>query len=1097
VTCLDDEQLAAYVDRRVDATTRRTLEAHLAECSRCRDLLAETVAVLETDDQRARTLPMWRRTWPKVLIAAALAATILLAARVTFMSSRQAALDRPELAELVAAAAHEPTRLADGRLTGGFPYKPAPVATRGTERRVSPEVRIATARIEQAARGRDDAGSDAALGTSFLAVGDWDRAVEQLESAVEQAPDNARFQNDLAVAYIARASTTGRADDWPKAYAAAERAAKRDPQLIEPCFNRALALEGLTLLSEAVEAWTTCADRDRGSPWSAEARERAQAVRDRIDARKNQPRSRQQDREEIEDRVLVRWAEAEKAGAFAQADGALADGERMARALADTGGDTMARDEVRLIRRSPRGSRARADLVQAHLAYGRAREAFVAERLSDARTEMDNAADAFARAQSPYQYWAPIFRAIPLWIGGDGNSSLHELSSIPLERLPDSYYHLRGRVAWTKGMAFNGLGRVDVARNLFDEARHIFHRSGALEYEVTNTSYVAEAEWMLGNRQTAWKEYLASAAGAEHVGSVSRQSLILSAPAIAALDTGLPESALAFQQHVFRITQSEPHAQGAVDPTAYLRRGQIFGRLHDMHAASSDLRLAEDVVSMMPDPHLREWMVAEVNAARSELLAQSNPGAAIAAANVALDHWNRVRAPIRQSELFLARARARETRGDLDTAAEDYAAAISALERDEDGVAQPQQRKAAYDQQRSAVRETVRFHAIVRGDTVTALGIAERARARVLRQTLAGPTAPAPNPALVHRSLPRDLTVLYYVTLPDRILGWVLTCDQSFHFTRMVDARTFRHRIDRLQRRIDNDATIGDLASELQYLQSFIRPALSALTPGATLVVIPDEGLETIPFAAVPDFTGTPLIANYSVLLAPSYSTLLLASQRLAGFEPDGVVAIGDGHDPSDGLPRLQYADAEAEAVAHLYPRASVFTGSTATARHFLNASEPVLHFAGHTIANASFPFLSQLLFAPESPAASGTGILLASDIRDRYFSNTRVVVLASCQSAAGRFIPGEGVDNVARFLLDAGVPAVVASLWPVADDERSLLIEFHKQLRSTRDVARALRAAQVKEFDRRAEHHPLKRWAGFVAIGGTTSIWARKDANR
>src|SRR6185436_17653207 len=166
-------------------------------------------------------------------------------------------------------------------------------------------------------------------------------AVEHLESAVERTPENARFQNDLSVAYLTRASVRARADDWPKALAAAERAAKRDPKLVEPCFNRALALEGLTLATEATEAWTACADREPRSPWASEARAHAQAIRDRLEREKNRPRSLQEDREGIEDRVLVRWAEAEHTGAIAQADGALAEAERTTRALADAGGDTM------------------------------------------------------------------------------------------------------------------------------------------------------------------------------------------------------------------------------------------------------------------------------------------------------------------------------------------------------------------------------------------------------------------------------------------------------------------------------------------------------------------------------------------------------------------------------------------------------------------------------------------------------------------------------------------------------------------------------------------------------------------------------------
>jgi CHAT domain-containing protein len=434
----------------------------------------------------------------------------------------------------------------------------------------------------------------------------------------------------------------------------------------------------------------------------------------------------------------------------------------------------------------------------------------------------------------------------------------------------------------------------------------------------------------------------------------------------------------------------------------------------------------------------------------------------------------------------------------LTRAAADYEGAIAALERDEDKVGRPQQRKGAYDEQRTAVREAVRFHAIVRRDPVTALGLAERARARVLRQTLTHETAAAPNPALAHTSLPHGVTVLYYVTLSDYLLGWVLTTDQAFQFTAPMDARRFRAVMHRVHKGIAAGATATDLESDLQYLESFIRPALNALTPGTTLVVIPDEGLDTVPFAALRDLKGTPLIKNYPLLLAPSYSTLLLASERLTDFKADSVVAIGDGHDVSEGgLPRLAHADAEAVAVSRVYPRATVFTGARATIRNVQNAIQPVVHFAGHTVANAEFPFLSQLLFAPDRVGNDASGVLVASDIVQHQFAAAKVVVLASCESLAGRFIPGEGFDSVARIFLDAGVPSVVGSLWPVDDDQSSLLIEFHRQLRATRDVARALRAAQLTALRNGADLTPLRRWAGFVAVGGVNTTHTREGVNQ
>jgi CHAT domain-containing protein len=153
-----------------------------------------------------------------------------------------------------------------------------------------------------------------------------------------------------------------------------------------------------------------------------------------------------------------------------------------------------------------------------------------------------------------------------------------------------------------------------------------------------------------------------------------------------------------------------------------------------------------------------------------------------------------------------------------------------------------------------------------------------------------------------------------------------------------------------------------------------------------------------------------------------------------------------------------------------------------------------VIHFAGHTVANPEFPFLSRLLLAPDLDERYGSGVLLASEVASSTFRHTRVVVLASCESAAGKYIEGEGVDSVARMFLDAGVPAVVASLWPVDDDVLPLVIEFHRELRRTRDPARALRAAQLVLLGETVDLQPLRRWAGFLVVGGINGLGLREE---
>ncbi|HVZ20941.1 MAG TPA: tetratricopeptide repeat protein, partial [Vicinamibacterales bacterium] len=114
------------------------------------------------------------------------------------------------LRELMDALAREPTRVADARLSDGLAYRPPPVQTRGAARHsIPPDVTIAAAQVEQWARERDTPRTSAALGVAYLALGDWDNAVESLSDAVRRAPNDAGFLNDLAGAYLTRAATHG------------------------------------------------------------------------------------------------------------------------------------------------------------------------------------------------------------------------------------------------------------------------------------------------------------------------------------------------------------------------------------------------------------------------------------------------------------------------------------------------------------------------------------------------------------------------------------------------------------------------------------------------------------------------------------------------------------------------------------------------------------------------------------------------------------------------------------------------------------------------------------------------------------------------
>ncbi len=92
--------------------------------------------------------------------------------------------------------------------------------------------------------------------------------------------------------------------------------------------------------------------------------------------------------------------------------------------------------------------------------------------------------------------------------------------------------------------------------------------------------------------------------------------------------------------------------------------------------------------------------------------------------------------------------------------------------------------------------------------------------------------------------------------------------------------------------------------------------------------------------------------------------------------------------------------------------------------------------------------------------------------------------MLSGCRTALGEEVRGEGLVGLARGFLYAGVPRVVASLWPVEDEAtRRLMASFYRAYFGGRPAAAALAAAQ-RELRRDPRYADPYHWGAFVLIG-------------
>ena len=283
--CPDAETLAAFLDGRLTAGEHADVMAHVADCDACGFVVAEiaqTAAAAPVDvEHDVKPAPPWWKS-KRVIWSSSTAAGLATAAMVWLAvsggwhrsPSDSASLQARALQALAEALTKE--RTVDVRLTGGFAYGPRRAAVRSgplSGVSVSPDVRIAAAQMEKAAGGDTSADGLRARGIAALVIGDVNRSVSAFEEAAAKRPSDARIQSDLSAAYLARADLNPQSDDLSNALAAANRAVNLDRTLPEALFNRASALERLSLMQDARQAWLAYLTVDDGSGWAGEARQ--------------------------------------------------------------------------------------------------------------------------------------------------------------------------------------------------------------------------------------------------------------------------------------------------------------------------------------------------------------------------------------------------------------------------------------------------------------------------------------------------------------------------------------------------------------------------------------------------------------------------------------------------------------------------------------------------------------------------------------------------------------------------------------------------------------------------------------------------------
>jgi CHAT domain-containing protein len=947
-------------------------------------------------------------------------------------------------------------------------------------------------------------------------------AVEILERAVGRAPEDAVLWSDLAVARLAVAEKTGNALPLVGALAADERALAIKPDLEEALFNRALTLQRLHLVALARAAWGRYLAADAASSWADEASRMVVAMPSGDERRQWREefarlsvaggrredvvaavrRSRQEARLEIEETTLADWGRARQRGDAEAAERYLRLAEAFGKALVEAGSDPLiaaAVDAVRAAEASGDGERV-SSLAGGHLAYAEGMELYKASADRKALQRFDQAVELLSKGRSPFAGWARFRAQLCHYYDGDNAGVLAASQGMLRDAATEHYPALEGRASLLAGMASFRLAQ-------FGQCVHFYRRALTAFAGIGETEHVAAAHFMLaealqteGDLEQAWEQRLAALALAHALGDSIYYYNSLYDAAEALRLAGEHRLALVFENEMARF------AGHRGDPLllteTLVDRARTRHRLGDAVSARRDLAAAAASLQSVRPGERRLRLDTALRLAQGEMVVGTPEALATltAAIELARERHDEFRLPA----LYELRARSQLREGRVEAAASDLLAGIEECERQRERVLVEQLPGAFLDQRQAVFEEMVRLQLRL-GRPDRALEFAERGRTRNLLETL---TAAAPegkeriaggvaSAAAIAQALPASTALLELGVFEDRTVAWLVGHEGLVVRELPIGAPELRRRVAELRGQIVRGE--GAVPRESPALfELLIRPLADVLDRYAALVVVADEALQTLPFAALWD-AGRQcfLVERWALSAAPS-ATLYLHALRhdaqLPRARPLSVLVVRNpvlaGTEYAT-LADLPSAAAEAHDVAASYPRADLLAGGGATVPAFRESAprHDVVHVATHAVLNETYPLLSAIPLTPTSPEAAD-GALYAHEIYRMRLTKTRLVVLAGCDTGGGRLSRSEGVDSLARAFLAAGVPAVVSSLWSIDDQEAaSFFVELHRRVGAGDDPVRALRAAQLALLKGASEDLRLPRsWAAYQLTGGVAS---------
>ncbi|HJQ41100.1 MAG TPA: CHAT domain-containing protein [Thermoanaerobaculia bacterium] len=1077
--CPLPEVLAAFVAGTLSGEELKMTSDHLLDCEDCRLIIGEAASVARDEPAIVPLRSRQRRlVWWAGAAAAAVAAAIIL-------TGRSSSPD-PAVTQILVNATPRDGRYVEPRLTGGFPWAPLRPALRSGEQELNAgQMKLvgAAGTVLEQTKGDSSATAQHAAALAHLVAGRAGEAAERLAAIPRQERD-ARIWSDLAAARYQTALQTENKSQLAEALSAIDEALQINPKLPEALFNRALIVERLGLRDQARTAWQKYLAIEPRGEWANEAEERVRAlapvsqfgeeleknygaiVADAAIARALARRFPQEARVWGESEILSRWAHAHQARDTVAAEAHLRVADAFGAEIQDTTGEMLLSSAVAAIERA--GAPARDALAQAHIELREAQKAYKAGDLVKADELFRQAAARFDSSGSPAAVLASALGANVIYDQGRIGESREQLEKL-LRSAPRRFLAHRAQIEWQLGLVYASAGRWGEAMDALKQSMGTFEQLNERNYASIVRELLAEAYDRIGDPETAWQYRVAAL---QELGRSVTKRLKLSLDAAgrgATVSRNWPVSLslLGLQLELL----SGPGEEFALCETLLLR-ARVARELQATAMARQELDRAIATLPRIGDPTMRER--AETDRLAVAAILAASPREAVQLLTRAIEFHQQKGRRMYLADLFLYRGRAWQALENPDAAQTDFESGISELESQRLSISAGDERWGMFMAADALFQEAISLSAR-RGDAMTAFRYAERARARTLLESIGGTDAAVPSNAPVS-----DGVIVEYASLPASLMIFVVGDHAVRTIETAVSQRDLAAEVKRATQSAARNERAAFRASASRLHSWLLAPIAREIASARTLVIVPDPIVETVPFAALVDASGRYVVERHAVVISPSAAVFarLHARRRMDGRDPQLLVVTGPSAREGDVMPLTEARD-EIQAVISEYgvtKRLERKGGDPAVFSAQATGAD-VIHFAGHAEGDGTGD--AALLTA----GSSGDDRLDVREIAQMHLAQTRTVVLAACNTARGEQRLGEGTISVARAFLAAGVPSVVATLWPIEDRSAATFFpRLHHHLARGAAPADALRATQLEWIQR--YDAPPGMWAAVQIIG-------------